>query len=470
MNPATTSSDPGGTALSRRVLIAFTLPTLVLGIMHGPEGLLQALYAKHAHIALTTMAAATFVTRMFDAFTYPLIGTLSDLTYARHGTRKGWIIAGAVVSVLSAWKLLRPPPEVDVTYFIIWMGMTYLGWKIMEIPMQAWSYGLSEDYAQRARVQGWRGMLGVVGALLFFAMPVLAMQLGYSDSTEIDFRSLGVTAVFCAIALPLATLAAVRCVPDGVAGPPPARRPRVSEVLKAVRGNGPLLRLLAGFLIFSALGGVLNGTFFLYSDAYLHLGKQLAGLGALGLLGTVAGIPFWSLMAQRYERHRVWAASLLGAGIACAAFALLTPGPWALPMCLLLYPLILFMIGGSVAAAVMMADVVDYGRLLTGEDHAGLYGALLAFLNKSIAGVFAAAGLGIAGWFGFDAAAVTQSADAVIGIKLAAAILPALGFLGAAASIWNFPLTRARIAQVQAELSRRAANITDAVEPQLKTS
>jgi glycoside/pentoside/hexuronide:cation symporter, GPH family len=460
MTATTTFDSSHGEALRRRTLIAFTLPTLVLGIMHGPEGQIQAIYAKYAGIALTTLSAATLLSRMFDAITYPLIGYLSDLSYARRGTRKDWVAAGTVVSVIGLWQLLRPPQDVGGMYFGAWMGMTYLGWKMMEIPLQGWSYGLSEDYAQRARVQGWRGMAGVVGALMFFLMPLLAMQLGYSDSTEIDFRSLGVSAVFCTVALPLATLAAVIVVHDGVAEPPPMKRHGVGDMLRAVRGNGPLQRLLVAFIICGALGGILTGVFFLYADSYLHLGKQVAGLGAVGLLSTIAGIPFWTAMAQRYERHRVWAVSLIGASIACTAFALLTPGPLALPLCFLLYPLILFMVGGSLVAAVMMADVVDYGRLLTGEDHAGLYGSLLAFMSKSMVGVFAAVGLAIVGLFGFDAAAATQSANATFGIKLAAAVLPALGFLIAATTIWTYPLNWQRIAAVQAELAERAQRDT----------
>ena len=42
----TTASLAEKNDLRRSVLVAFTLPTLVLGIMHGPEGQMQAIYAK----------------------------------------------------------------------------------------------------------------------------------------------------------------------------------------------------------------------------------------------------------------------------------------------------------------------------------------------------------------------------------------------------------------------------------------
>src|SRR3546814_5238027 len=99
--------------------------------------------------------------------------------------------------MLGTWFLLRPPQNVSVLYFGIWTAVLYVGWKTIEIPLQAWSYGLSGDYAQRSRVQAWRAMAQMVGLLLFFAMPFLAVKLGYSDSTELDFRSLGLAAVVC---------------------------------------------------------------------------------------------------------------------------------------------------------------------------------------------------------------------------------------------------------------------------------
>ena len=219
------ATAPGGAQpLRRGMLVAFALPTVVLGVMHGPEGLISGVYAQHAGISLGALALALLLTKMFDAVTYPLIGHLSDLTYARTGTRRGWLIAGCALSVLGIWFLLRPPAEANVVYFGVWMAVTYLGWKVMEIPIQAWSYGLTEDYGQRARVQGWRGMSQILGQLLFFIIPFLAMQIGVSDSTELDFRSLGLTAAICAVALPLATALFIVRVPargvDRPAAPP----------------------------------------------------------------------------------------------------------------------------------------------------------------------------------------------------------------------------------------------------------
>lgn len=453
-------ASPGPSqALRRDLLVAFALPTVILGVMHGPEGLIQGIYAKHAGLSLSALAVAMLLTKMFDALTYPMIGYLSDRTFARTGTRRIWLIAGSLISVIGVWFLLRPQPDASVVYFGVWMSVTYLGWKAIEIPLQAWSYGLSADYAQRARVQGWRGMAQMAGQLLFFMVPILAFALGLSDSTELDFRSLGLAAVICVVALPVATVIFILRVPGGSAMPhqPISITPRyrLRETFDAVRGNSPLLRLLAAFLPVNVLAGLSSGLAYLYIDTYLGLSAQLPAIMATALLVTLAGIPFWTALSARYERHRVWAFALIVGGVASAAFALVQPGEYALAACFVLFPLITLVLAGSVIVYTMSADIVDYGKLHTGQDHSGLYGSMFAFLQKSLLGISAAAGIALIGTSGFDATAATQTALATLVIKLGFAIAPAVGLLAAAAIIWNYPLNRRLVTEVQEALAKR---------------
>lgn len=446
--------------LKRSLLIAFALPTLVLGIMHGPEGQIQAIYGKHAHLDLTLLAAAMLLTKIFDAVTYPLIGTLSDRSFARTGTRRSWVLGGMLVSVLGMWFLMRPPPGVDVVYFGVWMAVLYVGWKLMEIPLLAWSYGLSPDPKQRARVQGWRALSLMVGQMLFYAMPYLAKALGQTDSSELDFRSLGVAAIVCAVALPLATLLMVWRVPSGsLAAAPVVEKKRygVKGMIQAVRDNPPLVRLMAAFLPVNLLGGMSGGVAYFYIDAYLGLSQQFPAIMMASLLTTLVAIPFWTAMAMRYEPNRVWAISLLTGGIACLCFALVPPGPLAAPATFVLYPTIVLTLIGAVIVFTLLADIVDYGKLKTGEDHAGLYSSIFAFLQRSMGGVASAAGVWLVGWMGFDPAlgAAAQTANGILGIKVAGAVLPGVGLLLAALIIWQYPLSRARVKEIQAELKLR---------------
>lgn len=459
---AVPDSGASATKLKRSLLVSFTLPTVVLGVMHGPEGLIQGVYAEHAGISLGALAVALLLTKVFDALTYPLIGSLSDRTYARTGSRRTWLIAGTALSVVGIWFLLRPPAGADVWYFGISMAVAYLGWKVIEIPLQAWSYVVTSDYKQRARVQGWRGMGQIFGQFLFFAIPALAMLLGVSQTTEVNFDSLGLAAIICVVALPLATLVFILRVPNRDPSlpphvPEPRARLRWRELWASIRTNPPLVRLLAAFLPVNLLSGMSGGLSYLYMDTYLGLGAQLPAILGIALLTAILGIPIWTALSGRFERHRVWAVALILGGLACGSLALVSPGPAAAIVCFILYPIVTLVLAGSVAVYTMSADIVDYGRFHTGRDHGGLYGSMFAFLQKSLLGVSAALGLALVGAFGFDATAETQTTTAVIGIKIGFALAPALGLLLAAAVIWNYPLNRARITEIQAGLAARDA-------------
>lgn len=444
--------------IPNRTLILFVLPTLMIGFMHGPEGAVQGIYAKYGGLALTALAAAFLLTRVFDAVTYPLIGYWSDRSFARTGSRRAWILGGAAISVVGMWFLYRPPPGVSIYYYGVWSAVTYLGWKMSEIPYLAWSYGLSRDYAQRARIQTWRMMASLFGNILFFSMPFLAKGLGMSETTDVNLGTLGITAMVCAAFLPVTFLLAVAYVPGGEAGLPSATEQRgltVMQTLGAMRRNGALLRLLAAFAPMSFCSGMASGVSFLFIDAYLKQGEIFAAVSVLALLLTFLGIPLWGSLAMRFERHKVWAVSLVTCALAYSGLAL-TPPAWAGPALFVLYPLATLCIVGVIVALTMVGDIVDYGRLQTGEDLAGTYAAAIAFLQKSVQSVSAAAGLALVGWFGFDPAAALQSESGALGIRLVAVVIPALGMGCAAAIIWSFPLTREKMAEIRMQLAARA--------------
>lgn len=443
--------------VERGALIAFVLPTLAIGFMHGPEGQIQGIYATYTGISLGALAGAILLTRMFDAVTYPLIGYLSDRSFTRSGTRRWWIMSGVLLSVFGVWFLYRPPQHVTVFYYTFWMAVTYLGWKVAEIPYQAWSYGLSNDYAQRARIQGWRQMALLFGSMLFFCTPTIAVKLGYSNSPELNLAALGVAAVICAFFLPLASLFALWRVPEAGSTSASASEHKYDliEAAKSVLSNRAMVKLLMAFVPLSFLTGMSGGVLFLYLNTYLGLSKEYPTIAILAGPMALVGVPFWTYLCMHFERHRVLAVSMTLSALAYAALTLIEPGPAAVRPMMVLYPLITLCTLGIVSVYSMTADAADYGKLQSGEDHTGLYASALMFVVKSLGSVSAAAGIAILGWFGFDAAANVQTASGAFGIKLVVIYAPAAGLGLIAAMIWNYPLTRARLVEIREALAAR---------------
>ncbi len=414
-------ADESGPPLPFGTILLFILPALLVGFMHGPEMQMQGLYAKYAGLALSALAAATLLTRAFDAITYPLIGYLSDLTYARTGTRKPWVVGGALMSAFGVWFLYRPPGDAGIVYYGVWTAVTYLGWKIAEIPYQAWSYALTRDYKQRARLQAWRATALLLGGMIFFATPALAKALGMTATADLGFPALSVTAVICAVLVPLAAILVIWRVPEGEAAPPtPEARERFGLVLafRSVIHNRPMMWLVGAMLPVAILTGAATGVLFLFLDVYLQLGDAYPTILLVTAPVALLGVPFWGFLSVRFERHKVVAVSLVLGAIAYLGLSFVPPGPDAAPLVMILYPLTVLALLGIVVLFPIIGDIADYGRLQTGEDLTGLYTSVFNFVQVSLRTVSSAAGIAVVGWMGFDATAATQSADGAFAIRL----------------------------------------------------
>jgi len=132
--------------LGRASLLVFALPAIMQGFMHAPAAsLIQGIYAKHAGLPLVALGTAVLITRLFDAFTDPLIGWASDWWRQKTGSRKPFIVVGTLVTAVGLWFLYRPPEGVTISYFLVWFTVAYLGWTMTEIPYRAWSFELATE-------------------------------------------------------------------------------------------------------------------------------------------------------------------------------------------------------------------------------------------------------------------------------------------------------------------------------------
>ena len=450
------------TKLSRKVLAAYSAPAFAQALIHGPSGsIIQGIYAVHFGLPLQSIALVLLLAGIADAVTNPLIGYSSDRFRARFGTRKPWLVAGALVTVIAGWFLYAPTPPVTTGYFLFWLLLAYLGWALGEIPYGGWIPEITTDYNERTRLTAWRASFMYLGAMAFFAIPFMPIF----PTTEFTADTLKWTAILAAVTLPLLTFIALRVVPNGTAPLPPQAGAR-KNAWRAIVKNRPLL-LFA--LMFGTIGlsvGVLNGVLFFFFDDYMHQGTALAGIFLIALpMGAVA-VPLWGYLCRRFGKQQAWALSTAGGGLAICLYGLIQPGEYATLWLTVLHVIVVFMyVCYSVAAPAVLADVVDYGSLRFGADYAGTYFAFYLLMYKAVPQVGAAAGLALVGLFGFDPQLQEQTTLARHGLLFTFSLIPALLLLIAAPLIWYFPINarRQRIItrRLQATRRRAAAQVTD---------
>lgn len=406
--------------------------------------MLQGVYAKHWGLSLAALGGAILLARVFDAITDPLIGYLSDRTQEKLGTRKPWLIAGAVVSLAGIWFLYQPPENVSIVWFASWFMVAYLGWTMVEIPYRGWAIELSDDYMQRTRVMTWVAFATLVGGLLFYVLPFAQKALGQVETTEIGPATLGAAAFVSIFGVLITTFIIVRFVPDPTVVATKAKD-SFAELLRSIFRNGPLMYITLLFLMMGLTSGMGGGLLYLYVDVYLGLGAQLASVMILASPILLLSTPFWGWVCNRFEKHRTLSFAVVVQACCALGYAFVPPGGESFGLLLALILIgVAMQAAGLVAFPAMMGDVADHGRLSFGHDRAGVYFAFFTLVQKAVGGLGVMLGLLVAGSFGFDPTAAEQSESGVMGMKVAIAFVPAMASFVAVPLLWKFPINRAR--------------------------
>ena len=223
--------------------------------------------------------------------------------------------------------------------------------------------------------------------------------------------------------------------------------------MRAIYSNKPLLIFVAAQSL-SGLGmGMWLGLLFIYLDTYLQLGSAAAAFFLLGNICSLVSLPLWLRYANLIGKARAWATSTVLFVVLIAVMGLLQPGA-GLWLPLVLMCAFYFANGcAHVVAPSILADTVDYGKWKFGGDRAGTYFSFFALLGKVSGGLGAGASLAIAGFFNYDPALQENTAQAVLGLKLAFAAAPVILIAASLAFILMTPITKRRHETIRKRLN-----------------
>jgi glycoside/pentoside/hexuronide:cation symporter, GPH family len=436
-------------------LVAYTLPGMISAFVHGPaSSIVPTIYATDFGLSLTLIGVALFLSRSCDVVVDPLIGYLSDHTGGRLGRRKPWIIAGGVLTVISAWFLFAPPVHPGFAYFLIWYTAIYLAWSLIEIPHAAWAFEMTRDYAERSRVLSFRTFTQGIGGLAFILLPLLPIF----KTTAVTPQVLHFTAWLVVIAAPLMILAAVLFGPADAA-PEPNSGYHLRDLVSIVRGNRPFWIFLAGLVLNGFSAGMFATLTFLYFTNYLGLAKQFVFLTLVLGLSSLGSLPVVPWIVNRLGKRRAWAGAM-ALGVMMMPLILLVPQSSAavVPLLLIVIPIGFANAVSAVASLSVLGDVIDYDAWRTGTRRAAVYSGLLSFVVKLNAIPGGAVALMIVGLMGYQPRlGVHNSAHAILGLKIAYVIAPSVLYALSILFVAFFPIDRRRQGIVTRRLEAREA-------------
>jgi Na+/melibiose symporter-like transporter len=438
--------------LSRRQLIAYSLPAIPLAALHSPITVyLPPFFGTEMGLGLTAVGAVFLFARLWDIFTDPVLGVATDRLPSRWGRRRHWIVMSVPVLMISVAMLFLPRelsgPSVSATYLVGWLMVLYVGYTVAALSQYSWAAELTDVYDERSRVLGWREFFHLFGMLAVLSLPA-AIELYYGGTSLGD--KVAVMGVFFLVMLPLTVAVAVTVVPEY-----PHRKAHqagIGEGLRLLFGSGPMRRVLLTDLMVGIPGGVMGSLYVFFANDVIGAGPWLTVI-LLGFFGAgLLGIPLLVRTSYRLEKHN---AIILCKGamlVVTLSFLFLDRGD-VLAFALLIVLTGLIFNGLHVMLRAITADIVDRDLLDTGAVRTGLYFALLTMTNK-VGYALALLTYPLLDALGFQAggSADTTSIDVLRYLFVG---VPVLSLVVGMALMWRFPYGRAEHEQVRLQLAAR---------------
>ena len=441
--------------------VAYALPVIPVLILMSTNNVLSGLYATHYGLALTSISMVMLIAGLFDAVTDPTIGYLSDRYHARTGSRRPFVVAGAVLLMPCAWFLLNPGEGITVVYFLVWYLLFYLAMTLFNIPHLTWGGEITPVSEEKNRVYAYRNYAAYAGMIIFTLIPILP----FYEGTKITPETMRYLVVVAAVLLLPSLYVMLRYAPVGVHRPSNARKTENPFLaLMAMVHNKPAMWNIGSIVFHSLAGAFYLGLAFMVLESYLGLGQYYVYLVLFHLVVATLAIKPSVWIIGRVGKIK---SSMLAYAVSIAASAMLMLALYTNAYSLTLF-YIYYAIWAITSALVnvaifsLLSDISDYGTLKSGNDRSASYFAVWSLSNKTCMALGIAASIAIASWFGFDPKLDSQLPQVYWGLTLCMSILPIVLNVAAIFCLSKITITSARHDVIRRRLDALAARATRA--------
>jgi GPH family glycoside/pentoside/hexuronide:cation symporter len=397
---------------------------------------------------------ALAIPRLVDAFTDPIMGSISDNTRSRWGRRRPYILAGTIFAAALFPFIWLPPATDDLTLFAWLSGglvLLTLASTVFAVPAIALGYELTTDYDERTRVMAARLYLSIVAGLFIQWLYKLLVLPAFGGTETEGIRYIG--PIIALLILVTGLPAALCCRERAALSIQP--QIKLKEALLMTGRNRAFLVLMGGYILLNLVTNMVGGLG-LYVNIFHVCGGDKNFAGEVGgVFGSVmvgaAALSMWLLTlvsARTSKRTAVYIALTFGIlGNASLWFTMDPAHPW---LQVASAALIGFCMQGCwLMVDSMIADVCDEDEVRTGLRREGMYAAVKGFSCK----VALSAASILSGYFlvfsGYEDG-VVPSVEVTTRMKLILVTVQCVGLAIAAVLFARYPLTRAR-----AEANRR---------------
>ena len=437
-------------------------------------------YSNVFGLSLADAGVLMLVTRIWDAVSDPMMGIIADRTKTRWGKYRPYLLFFALPFALCG-VLLFTTPQTGKT---IWAYVTYIlmmtVYTGINVPYGSLLNVMTADSDEKSVLSSFRMFFAYGGSFIaLFAWEPLCNMFdkarvvttgasglaAISTSPEAWNKAMIVIASCCFIFFILSFLMTKEHVKS-------ESTVSVGQDLKLLLKNKPWW-LMIGAALASNLFNTVRGTTtaYFFSDyivktvemapqwAFLVSASIFLSIGEIAnMVGVVLAVPMSKHLGKK-STYILSMAILIGLSIMFFFLPATTGGYWAM----LAFQVLISIFTGVVSPLVwsMYADVADYSELKDGTASTGLIFSSASMAQKFGGAFGGAAVMWMLAAFGYDTTAgAVQTATAITGLRILMSWIPAAVAALSILVVWFYPLTKQKMAAVQADLSARRAEQT----------
>ena len=439
-------------------------------------------YSNVFGLSLADAGVLMLVTRIWDAVSDPMMGIIADRTKTRWGKYRPYLLFFALPFALCG-VLLFTTPETGKT---IWAYVTYIlmmtVYTGINVPYGSLLNVMTADSDEKSVLSSFRMFFAYGGSFIaLFAWEPLCNMFdkarvvtagasglaAISTSPEAWNKAMIVIASCCFILFILSFLMTKEHVKS-------ESTVSVGQDLKLLLKNKPWWIMIGAALasnLFNTVRGTTTAYFF--SDyivktvemapqwAFLVSASIFLSIGEIAnMVGVVLAVPMSKHLGKK-STYILSMAILIGLSIMFFFLPATTGGYWAM----LVFQILISIFTGVVSPLVwsMYADVADYSELKDGTASTGLIFSSASMAQKFGGAFGGSAVMWLLAAFGYNTVAgAVQTETAIMGLRILMSWVPAAVAALSIVVVWFYPLTKQKMAAVQADLSARRAEQTTA--------
>ncbi|MBP01814.1 MAG: hypothetical protein CMM25_03245 [Rhodospirillaceae bacterium] len=392
---------------------------------------------NHLSIAAGFAGLLIGLTKIYDGFTDPLMGIISDKTHTRIGRRRPYLLLGAILLSLSMFLMFNVPDSIAKNSPAIYMCFVLLlyatGYTVFNVPYLAMTAEMTNGYHERARLMSFR-VYGIAAAG-FIGLAVGPMLMDRFGGGREGFEIMALVMAITVLTSSVLCFHFTKNAPfkNHVA----STRYTVKDQIRLAIENTPFL-----WLMLSKLFGLLGSALSAPAKAFffpLVLGASLTSFGYYWIAFYAAMMvsqPFWLQQAKRFSKRDIFIFGLLLTVVVNLTWLLASPEePYLIT--LIRGAALGFLGGGTLLMGQsMLPDTMEYDFRTTGLRREGIYAGFYTTIEKfayAIGPAITGAALATMGYISSnDGIQTEQPESAILAIYICAAGLPSLtGILGA---------------------------------------